>query len=299
LLSADQSEEDVSRIVLSPLNREPGGQVERAVVAQWRGITVQSVSRRGTYGFSYKNSFQEHYVALHDFVRADGETIVPGLGTSREHDLRGRLTFLPAGCEAEGWTKSMDHPIRVAMMYVDPAVLAREEDLLVSHAGLQPQLYFNDAPLASAIAALEHALQSEDSAVGLYAESAALLIAARLFRLNPQAGEVAANPLATGRRFGNVDAFLRENLHRRISLDDIAVIAGLSRFHFVKAFRQSMGMTPYQYLLRLRIAESKRMLAETSLTVSDIAKCVGFSSSTQFVRVFKSVEGQTPGSTRG
>ncbi len=57
-------------------------------------------------------------------------------------------------------------------------------------------------------------------------------------------------------------------------------------------------MTPYQYLLRLRMTEARRLLLSTNLPVAQIATRVGFSSSTQFVKMFRSMEGVTPGSLR-
>jgi AraC-like DNA-binding protein len=76
------------------------------------------------------------------------------------------------------------------------------------------------------------------------------------------------------------------------------MVAGLSRFHFIKAFRKAMGQSPYQFLLRLRLEEAKRLLTTTRLSVEEIALTVGFSSSAQFVRMFKAVVGTTPGAYR-
>ncbi len=95
-----------------------------------------------------------------------------------------------------------------------------------------------------------------------------------------------------------LDDYLRSNIGRQISIEDLANLAGLSRFHLIRSFRDAFGVTPYQYLLRLRMTEARRLLLSTNLPVAQIATRVGFSSSTQFVKMFRSMEGVTPGSLR-
>ncbi|MDD6283284.1 MAG: AraC family transcriptional regulator [Oribacterium sp.] len=79
-----------------------------------------------------------------------------------------------------------------------------------------------------------------------------------------------------------------------LSLEDIAARSGFSKFHFEKIFKQFMNMSYYQYVTIVRLAYSQQLLANDSLTISEIALSSGFSSCTAFTRSFKQIVGFTP-----
>ena len=81
-------------------------------------------------------------------------------------------------------------------------------------------------------------------------------------------------------------------------LHDLADAAGLSVHHFIKAFRQSMGTTPYAYALQCRLQRSMRLLAQPAMTVAETANCTGFGSPAHFVSSFRRHNGVTPGAFR-
>ncbi len=87
-------------------------------------------------------------------------------------------------------------------------------------------------------------------------------------------------------------------LHRDLSLDDLAGAAGCSRAHFARAFRAATGQTPHAYLRERRVERARRLLATTRLDAAAIAAQTGFSSPSHFGRVFRSVTGVTPGTYR-
>jgi AraC family transcriptional regulator len=71
-------------------------------------------------------------------------------------------------------------------------------------------------------------------------------------------------------------------------------VAGIGYFHFFKAFRQSMGVSPNQYLLERRVERAKALLARTELSIADIALRVGFSRQSHFATTFRRLAGTTP-----
>ena len=71
--------------------------------------------------------------------------------------------------------------------------------------------------------------------------------------------------------------------------------AGLSPTHFARAFKETMGRAPHQYLLALRLERARRLLETTRATLSDIAQRTGFADQAHFTRLFKRVFGTTPG----
>ena len=81
-------------------------------------------------------------------------------------------------------------------------------------------------------------------------------------------------------------------------LEDLAGAAGLSVHHFIKAFRQTTGTTPYAFALQCRLQRSMRLLAQPRMTVAEAAEGTGFGSPAHFVASFRRHHGVTPGAFR-
>jgi AraC-like DNA-binding protein len=81
---------------------------------------------------------------------------------------------------------------------------------------------------------------------------------------------------------------------RPIDLNDAAAHAGVSPFHFLRLFAAVLGVTPHQYLVRLRLRHAARLLAESHRDVTDIAYDVGFNDLSNFVRSFHRAAGASP-----
>jgi transcriptional regulator of acetoin/glycerol metabolism len=91
-----------------------------------------------------------------------------------------------------------------------------------------------------------------------------------------------------------IDARANEN----ITLEAMAELAGLSVFHFARAFRKSFGLPPHSYLLHRRLARAHRLLQQTELPVSEIALSMGFSDQSHFAKHFRRLTGMAPGQAR-
>lgn len=83
-----------------------------------------------------------------------------------------------------------------------------------------------------------------------------------------------------------------------LSLGSVAERVGFSKFHFERVFKENMCMTFYQYVTKVRISHSKTLLADPSLSITDIAVSCGFSSSSAFSRTFRQETGKTPSDFR-
>ncbi len=84
-----------------------------------------------------------------------------------------------------------------------------------------------------------------------------------------------------------------------LSVPEMARRAGMSRFHFIRRFAEAFGITPYQYLLRVRICHAARLISVTEHPPGIIARRVGFASPGQMSRHFKLAFGLPPTSFRG
>jgi AraC family transcriptional regulator len=95
-----------------------------------------------------------------------------------------------------------------------------------------------------------------------------------------------------------VTAYVDARLGGPISLDDLANVAGVSRFHFHRQFRKSVGVTPREYVLRARIERAKGLLTESDLTVGEVSGAVGFADQSHFSNIFRRLTAMTPRSFR-
>jgi AraC family transcriptional regulator len=79
------------------------------------------------------------------------------------------------------------------------------------------------------------------------------------------------------RRLSRATDFMHSNLHRQLTLEDIARAAHLSQFHFLRVFRQVHGMTPMSYLRIQRTSRALALLESTRLEIQEVAALVGLS----------------------
>ncbi|MBE9042246.1 helix-turn-helix transcriptional regulator [Oscillatoriales cyanobacterium LEGE 11467] len=94
-----------------------------------------------------------------------------------------------------------------------------------------------------------------------------------------------------GKAIDYIEAFLSED----ISLDDLATVAGRSKFHFCRLFKVAVGLTPHQYLMKRRVERAAQALTRGTPNIANVAIAYGFSDQTHFTRNFKKIKGITPG----
>ncbi|WP_349631432.1 AraC family transcriptional regulator [Bradyrhizobium sp. BR 10289] len=95
-------------------------------------------------------------------------------------------------------------------------------------------------------------------------------------------------------RLKRVVQYVDKNLTGKITLQELAAVAGLSRMHFAAQFRAATGVRPHEYLLRRRIERAQELLKQADSTLVDIALTVGFQTQAHFTTVFKRFVGDTP-----
>jgi AraC-like DNA-binding protein len=107
-------------------------------------------------------------------------------------------------------------------------------------------------------------------------------------------------PAALAAAMARVQAHVEANLHRSMDLDELANVAGMSRFHFCRVFRAAQGAAPHQYILAQRIETAKRLLWSPADGMSgtpailEVALACGFASASHFSSQFKRHVGKTP-----
>jgi AraC family transcriptional regulator len=99
-------------------------------------------------------------------------------------------------------------------------------------------------------------------------------------------------------RLSRVKDYLEAHLAEDLNLAEIAGVAGLSPFHFARAFKCDMGVPPHRYLMTRRVERARELLAGTGLGLAEVAMMCGFAGQSHFTTAFKRHTGVTPSAWR-
>lgn len=89
-------------------------------------------------------------------------------------------------------------------------------------------------------------------------------------------------------------SYINEHFAQNLSIEELADLAGLSQYHFIRTFKKETGFTPHEYLVNIRINTAKYLLKNSRLPVKDICFNTGFSCESVFCSAFKKHMGITP-----
>lgn len=92
----------------------------------------------------------------------------------------------------------------------------------------------------------------------------------------------------------NCIKYIYDNYNKNISLEEIAAIANVSKYHFCNMFKEHTGQTFKDYHNRLRIGKATELLHNTDISITEIAFLCGFNDSNYFTRKFRQITGKTP-----
>lgn len=213
-----------------------------------------------------------------------------GIAASADGPATARLAFVPAGVPV--WTRVHDSGhFRHLDLHVGPQAIAGFR-ALGGDLPAVPVLLDAD-PLIDGVAAL---LAQEVTGGGgdpalLQALAGAILAGFR--RAAPAAGAAHAGGL-TPAQHRRVAEVMRRNLHRPLTVAELADSVGLSESWFARAYRAATGQTPARALAQARIDAAKALLTEGALPLAEIAAATGFADQAHFTRVFRALSGTTP-----
>jgi len=149
-------------------------------------------------------------------------------------------------------------------------------------------------PLASLIIVGELAQAAVEKKSDLSLDEIGMMLAARFAAA--ASGESNRQDLSARERRRAVEAalWISEHAPEPIDLAAIARLSGLSPFHFLRSFAKTIGVTPHQYLVRCRLQQAARLLAERERAITDIALDCGFNDLSNFIRTFRRAAGMSP-----
>jgi AraC family transcriptional regulator len=240
-----------------------------------------------------------HYLARLNIYRKDGETFADDHPRSTLRDARGKLVFIPASCHMQGWAQPGTSPVAFTGAYLDPQIVSW---LGAGERQLAPMLHFDHPLLGQLMLQLDRILAQPEMYSRMYVESFGVVLLSEI--MNCQAIDLSRSHRPTRRppvkgglahwQYKAVCDYIEDNLHQDISLTELAAIARLSPYHFCRAFKEAVGEPPHRYQMSRRIEHAKTLLAKRSLSVSDVAASVGYSSLSRFSALFRQTTGHSP-----
>jgi AraC-like DNA-binding protein len=194
-----------------------------------------------------------------------------------------------------GW--QFDKPVDAFHIYLSNDVLAqaaRAEGKQDTNLELRECLRFEDPLVIQLALELTRACGANETNL-LYADTLGLCMAMRLLHMNgaaarPLPARGGLSPLQLRR----VTDYLMGHLAENAALAQLAAVAGLSPFHFARAFKRSTGVPPHRYQTCLRIEKAKALLEATAFPVSHIAAQLGYDDPSHFARLFARELGVAP-----
>ena len=186
---------------------------------------------------------------------------------------------------------------------IEPEVLTRiaKESGLSGDLELEYQVLFCDPTILNIAQLFKAEVVKSGVAEEIYVESLRNLLAIHLIRNYSSIGRNNLDKqLAKTTRSLNVlqvkqlQDFIEDNLDQKITIVQLAAIVHLSQFHFARAFKEAVGITPHRYLVKRRIERAKILLTVTRLSIQEIAIRVGYINISHFTRQFRKYVGATP-----
>jgi len=217
----------------------------------------------------------------------------------------GEVAIIPAGttwsCQSHG-----SHLRNTLLMFLRPLFLrsaVEALDLSYGELALTPQIGFQSRHIRHIAMSLLGELNEANVMGRLYADCLAVGLAIQLIRRysslkDVQIGHGGIAPQKLRRAIALIDHHLAGEEEGRVGLRVVAKEVGMSYFHFSRAFKQSMGMTPTNYIAERRIDRAKKLMQETDFPISEIALRSGFSSQSHFTTFFFFMVGLPPRSFR-
>ena len=207
----------------------------------------------------------------------------------------GDISIIPAGTTHRSrW----DHITEFMVLLIDPVYLNQiaYESIDSDRVELEPRQSVRD-PLIEQIGwLLKEDLESNGLESRLYVDSLITTFCAHLIhrytiRSLPLGDPVTGLPRHSLR---NALDFINAHLDQHLRLADIAHAAGMSQFYFARLFKQSTGITPYQYVVRQRVERAKQLLKQRELPIATIAHQCGFANQSHLIKHFRRFTGTTP-----
>jgi AraC family transcriptional regulator len=211
-------------------------------------------------------------------------------GKPFDQTFDGKLALYPAEMEFDAEFKVTTNRSQYTAVFFDPSFVAGRFPCSAA----VPRLGFDSRMIASGLQELCAEAENNDDVFAMMAEGWAIQTLGALRRLSGMQAQAGRGGGLSPSTLKKIREYVEANLGASIGLAELAMLAGVSTRHFIRAFTESTGSTPHQYVIARRIDRAKGLLAGGGQSLTDIALATGFSHSQHFASAFKKHTGASP-----
>jgi AraC family transcriptional regulator len=206
------------------------------------------------------------------------------------------LCLASAGYEIERISWSGAHEMLIVELCPSRLQPLMGDDDRLGKVHISQQFAIEDRQLSALLTTMLAEVEAGCPAGHLYGESLSLALATYLLNRYPARapGREARMLKLSPAQFQRLRDYVQTHLSRDLALAELAGVVRLSANHFTVLFKNTVGLTPHQYVLRERIRAGMRLLATGRVSIVDVALTLGFSSQSHFTMVFRRAIGLTP-----
>jgi len=284
--------DEAQRLAKPVTNLEPREPILSEISCHFAGFSVSRLRvRAGSVGLSPMS--QLRIVATLD---ARWETCITG-GHTYEHD-RGEICIMPPNLLRQTKIREAGEGLLICVEEWAIDQLAAEMGNPAPWGAFRFQK-LTDPVVNRLVFFLCNEFKSNGFQSGIFAESVVTTLLGYLLRCeyNIRNDNLISGGLTT-LQLQLCQSYIEANLSANITIETMSRTAGLSPYHFIRAFKRSTGMTPHRYVLEARVRNARAMLMTSDKRVGEIARAVGFLSAGHFSAAFKKLVEMTPSAYR-
>jgi AraC family transcriptional regulator len=272
----------------------PSGSLLTSCGAQWDGIHLEYY-RHPPYEIP-ENSPKQHLILINTKIPPSTHYEQALDGRASSDELRqGEVVVIPANVSHWArWDAEHDY----ITLSLDPGVFNRYAAQLVEADAIElvPHLAKPDPLIYGLGLALKTELESNQLGGQLYTDSLTTTLFTHLLR--HYCARKNTIPMYAGGlpkpQLRQVIEYIHDHLDRGLTLAELAAVVQMSPNYFASLFKQSMGLTPHQYVIQCRVEQAKHLLREGELAIAEIAHSLGFAHQSHLNHHFKRLVGVTP-----
>jgi AraC family transcriptional regulator len=285
---------------LVPLDNSPPLEIAEGILRssgdKWPGLSLREVVSLG--GELPEGYLLDHELALQTRWASRNEMFFSESGWAPMEYVPGSVHFMPIGVPfANRWSGRMELiSLSLSNSFVRAVQGADDRRILEA----RPHMSTNDRLLAEILSTLVTDLREGFPSGRLYGEQLAAAMVAHMLRKWSVGSNdrSAGSDLAMAKKFERVIDYIHAHIEEDLSVSSLAAILELGTDHFIRSFRNSMGLTPHQYVLRCRIARAKTLLSKPRASIKQVGVRCGFPDQSHFIKMFRRTTGITPAEFR-
>ena len=274
----------------------PGVPTFSSARSRWEGVLLESHSHGPHH--AHRHQHLSHFVSLHL-----GEPTPIAWHSEGKHGREtvasGSILLASRGSED---AISFVKPVRRILVNLESSLLQRAfpEGDTGHDVEFANQWGVPDPQVEYILRALEADLEAGHPAGRLFGESLLCALAVHLYTHYAVTLPAIPKPRhgLPRARLNRVIEYVEAHIDQDIALADLATMAGMSAHYFSELFKQSLQLSPHQYVLRRRIERARKLLNDPAITVFEAAVRSGFADQSHFTKTFRRVVGVTPSGYR-